>query len=776
MNRILLILLAAVLACSTALADDAATKPARKKKSAGKTPAAATAPATAPASQPATAKAEADEDDDDAMPPALLAAARQSLVVVEIWYKKDVSEPTDPAETNWRLERIYEEYVDAKRPRETQGLVIGDNLVLIEDDTTADRFIDKIVVRPLSGGEFPARRQRLLDRAPGMLLAVETPKGKTLTPPEFCEANGARKLRAAVLQKHEDQWRLGSWPMTPSISANGGDTNWYFRSAGLALLARTSGEPVGCSLGRGFDLKQQDVAWCAADLRGCPGSEWQQLSQRERKITEKLSAASQEIIIRLHPNQETDSDELGPPSRRYSSGSGAAGREITAYGMAISPTDILVFGTLDAPTASAIDKFFVKLSPTDQRPLEFVGAYKNFGAFLLRAPEGVVGSHIEMSKDDPGRIRPFWTAELRKRFGRKHAELTLNRLAERQRGYGGAYHWVLAEQTRTRCLLVDFDGRLLGMLVNERREDELQRRLERQNRYYRSRGDEPRVFLISELASALKDPKGHLDPKVQVKSRIDARRRAWLGIEYVGMTGDLAERLKVEKPTKDGQLGLVINAVYPGSPADKLGLRPRDVLLKLQTPVMPYPVPNSRRPLRRRRRLRPRGGDVEEPHELPHRGPPRHGRGQGRVHHVLPPGRQWQARDRHDREIHHRDGAAGPVVGPALAQPQAGPDRQGPHLRGALRRGLQVRRRRRGGQQGRARFAGADRPGDAQRVHPGRRRQGAFRRQGDAAAHRRCPPRRQQDRSPDHLAFGQDAIRRPERGRLRRLGRQLRRF
>ena len=69
-----------------------------------------------------------------------------------------------------------------------------------------------------------------------------------------------------------------------------------------------------------------------------------------------------------------------------------------------------------------------------------------------------------------------------------------------------------------------------------------------------------------------------------------AKRRPWLGVEFVPITPKLAEMLKVETPTRDGQIGFFINAIYDQSPAEKLKLQVGDILLKIKGPAMPYPL------------------------------------------------------------------------------------------------------------------------------------------------------------------------------------------
>jgi S1-C subfamily serine protease len=64
----------------------------------------------------------------------------------------------------------------------------------------------------------------------------------------------------------------------------------------------------------------------------------------------------------------------------------------------------------------------------------------------------------------------------------------------------------------------------------------------------------------------------------------------WLGVEFEPMTKELAESLALEKDSKDGSIGLVVSAVYPESPAERLGIQSGDVLLKIEEPGADEPT------------------------------------------------------------------------------------------------------------------------------------------------------------------------------------------
>jgi S1-C subfamily serine protease len=82
----------------------------------------------------------------------------------------------------------------------------------------------------------------------------------------------------------------------------------------------------------------------------------------------------------------------------------------------------------------------------------------------------------------------------------------------------------------------------------------------------------------------------HYDPQIRHKTREEAKRIAWLGVEFTPLNRELAKQLEVEKQTKDGKIGLYVNRVYAGSPAGGMGIAPGDILLRIDTRKRPHPV------------------------------------------------------------------------------------------------------------------------------------------------------------------------------------------
>lgn len=530
---------------------------------------------------------------DELIPQELLSAARDGFVIVRTWYQKDTRESVDVQQQDWQINELYSEYIDKKRPAETVGVVLDEGKVLIGDDGIEQRFIKKVEVETIGGKTFSATREKLLIDAPAMILKLDKAGTKATRPLEFAPLSDGvmTSLQEAGMSQVDDEWRLRFSPLPPTVRyARGKVHNVFYgyrssyRYSGAGgqpgIVARKDGKPVGLSPGSYFDVKQEEALWLGPDLVKADGVSTDKLEKTKESIRKELTPAIQEIILKLRSSGDSD----------YGYG-GASGREVELYGIAISDRDILVPMNLERETADQISSIFLKHSNSRRTPLDFVGAYKSFAAFVVRMPEGSkVPGAVAMAKSDLPRMKPFWVGTMRKKFGAKYLDLKTNRLIGKQRGYEGKYHWYPMRGLRGGELLLTFDGRLAGLFVQERIEDEEARRLEASRRYYYGNQiTEQRIFLVDSLRKALSEPDKHMDPKIKVKPRELARRRAWFGVEYVGMNKDLAEKLKVEKPTKDGQIGFMVNVVYPDSPAAKAGIEVGDILLKAKAETMPYP-------------------------------------------------------------------------------------------------------------------------------------------------------------------------------------------
>ena len=552
-------------------------------------------PADAPPAREEAAEAPAvagEADAADEAEKAMVDAARGQFVIVRVWYRKD-PQMAAQLQSDYRLRRLFSEYFDQKKPEEHAAVLLPDGTsLLMVDDGIDDRLIDRIETTGPDGKTVPLRRKALLRQAPLIMLGspVNLADGRTMPP--LADDRQATPARTALLTKEEGQMFVRLTALS-TMHPFGRDGSTLYGSGLLGEGSRygfgslvVTPKLVGDSRGRIIGITAMPILadddeygiWRMADVLKGARLEWAEVARRREAVQNALRKSAHEVIVRLRG----DGDE--GPVRYEESGSG---HELSVFGVAISDRWILVPLTLDREAATRIEGMELRLPDGRRMPLRFVGAYRDFGAFVVEQPEGGL-SPVALAGEDLKRVEPFLTAVPETVLGRTDARLSANRLMGRDEGFKQQLEWSGQFPIEDGALLMTLDGRLAGLSVQPRSEDDEQRRLEQdRSRYDR---DEPRLFLIGQIREALRNPRGHLDERVAIRPPQVARRRPWLGVEFVGMTEQLARVLKVESPTRDGEVGFIVNAVYPGSPAEKLGLKVGDILLSVTVPGRRQPL------------------------------------------------------------------------------------------------------------------------------------------------------------------------------------------
>jgi len=544
--------------------------------------------------------AESPADKPSGVPEPLVQTAVASFVKVHYHFKKDVTEEAGQKSwAAWRA-RLYERFVDDKITLDAVGIAVAPDTVWVYDNGLEDRFIDRIEVVTSAGQTLAARREKLLVTAPIETLKVT---GKGLKPLKFAKAPKVTlktSLWSAGLIREGDRWRLTCAALSPStvFDRTWGD-NLVFAAAGerpkvghydiadtstmnaLQLLANQAGEPVGVAGADLFDAKGALCAWRGTDLLKAPALSRAQLVNRRDGLRADLRKSVHEIKVKFQQEARKTSD-LGS----------YAGREISVYGMAVSPKQAIVPRLFSRKHAAKIESIQVKYDDGRRAKCRFLGVYKDFGATLIELTAETFPGHAALAKADPARMGPLWAAAPRQKDGKTDVDLTLNRLLKKSRGYRNHFHWVPAIGLPVGTFVMTMDGKLAGVQMQQRVEDEEQRQLAQANdrlSQFRTAG-RVRLFTVGEIRPALADADAAFDPKIKVLSKRLAKRRHWLGVEFAGMNRDLAEQMKIEKQTKDGTIGFLVSAVYAGSPAEKMGIAVGDILLSLRVEGQPYPV------------------------------------------------------------------------------------------------------------------------------------------------------------------------------------------
>ncbi len=221
-----------------------------------------------------------------------------------------------------------------------------------------------------------------------------------------------------------------------------------------------------------------------------------------------------------------------------------------------------------APTQNGrLEKVIVHF-PQGDVEASVVQVLKDFGGYIIQLKKPVkfppVAPGIEPMQNKLG--MQIWSVDLTIYNKKLDVIINSNALGAMAEGYMQKQYGARIKDKYSDDMLFTLSGKLLGIQLGVRAWN-----------YERK----PLFLSAAELMAMLNDPKQTL-PITQMSNPIDSV--ADLGIEYQGLNADLARSGNLEKLTRWGREGLLISYVYPGSTADKLGLKANDVLLKLIVP------------------------------------------------------------------------------------------------------------------------------------------------------------------------------------------------
>jgi hypothetical protein len=172
-----------------------------------------------------------------------------------------------------------------------------------------------------------------------------------------------------------------------------------------------------------------------------------------------------------------------------------------------------------------------------------------------------------------------------------------DRLDGFETGYDGAQRPRVHSSQGLGAVLAGLDGKPFGLMVEEIRHESI---ISKES--WKKGSPLLRMYTIAELAKLFAQPDKAVDPRLQAPTAAGGRRRAWLGAQTQDINAGLAKLLSLSAATQNGTIGQLVNAVVPGSPAQKAGLSPGDVLLKLreaakrQDVLIPGKAPSVRNP------------------------------------------------------------------------------------------------------------------------------------------------------------------------------------
>lgn len=567
----------------------------------------------------------------------MLEAGRTGLCRVHYYFKRPPDEPPvtfDPWSGMQELTRFqYDSFIDKQMSLVAVGLLLDDaGRVLVSDMHFEDKYIDRIEVVGPDGTKYPAEREKLLDRAPAEILRITEPL-KDWTAPRFVMQEQITQPESAyvvTLSQTGQEWWLSIQPVGDSYMYEGSgsaperfssemgmgvleammpggsyDPLFMFGTAmsaamaasgAPALLCNDKGQPIGAAVaGWPLEPDQKTADWQHERLLDGPAIAFSELEELVENCRQEFGKkiCKCRIVYRQEAEERRSLDFMLMIQRSMRAMTGEDEKEWTTYGLAVAPDRLLVPYPIGRDQAAKIEK--IEVTVEDQVcEGEFIGAFQDVGAFLVDLKEGTLPAFSDMTEQErPDRMRLFLTVAAEQKFGKKHLRVRPNRWFQETRGYKDRYYISPVHSLPQGTWILDRDFDFVGLHAGQRMEGEELHGLSsgiQSLMMGELTGGTARIFWTPEISAMLSDPVAHFDRQVRFKTKEEAKRIVWLGVEFNPLTRELAKQLDVEKESKDGKVGLHVNRVYKESPAQRMGINVGDILLRIETRKRPHPI------------------------------------------------------------------------------------------------------------------------------------------------------------------------------------------
>lgn len=304
-----------------------------------------------------------------------------------------------------------------------------------------------------------------------------------------------------------------------------------------------------------------------ADVLPKPPSSWRSEPFAEREA--RIAALEKRILSSVRPVYlHIDEEKSGNSSRLFSfSDESRASGDVDTFGIALEDGDLLIPLNLDSGKIAALDKMEATLPDGKKVPLEFVGAFAEYGFFLLRfadgkTPAGVTPARFSTAAAEKLMRQTAYLAQPKNRNGEIQLSLAPRTISGFKRVRGGIV--VPTDVPESNGILILASGEIAALGGHVRSGGES----------WRSRTVIPGDRLARLVAAR------DFDPEFSVRKGKDRIRVAWIGVEAQAMTKELAREKKAQGYlSAEVGRGSLVGKVYTNTPAARVGIKEGDVLL-----------------------------------------------------------------------------------------------------------------------------------------------------------------------------------------------------
>ena len=490
--------------------------------------------------------------------------------------------------------------IRTRQPARLAGVAVAPNVVLTRDCMLDPAAVDRVVVR---AGDGTTTSATLVGRHPTVPCLVFRTEKPVFQPLKAAGAvDGFDEVVCVRLLHVDDYWHLHKETSLPEpiwhnrsrfvigtglsdSQLNLGQTLFNNRRAFIdspAVLLANGQVPVAIGFASGVHFEGEKI------IDGMPIStisESELLTpELQRQTVSKIEHAARSCTVPVRVRF------------RKAEGTEETVSDLDALGLALKDGYVLVPQGITRAQAALIEA--VSLYPDGDNPVEaeFVGALAGYEAFLIRADVqaleklGVASPLISDAR--PRLYHVYGATQLLWSYGDARFQTRLVRLYSIGKSFFGGQNLFFTPGIPRNTALWDLQGRLLGVELRERDRyagiEELLPSPPPTLALFSSRHNPGSVYIAAgDLVGWVDRLDELLDPRLKPVPPGQEHRRPWLGVEFSRLSKDLADALGCRKETRDGTIGLHVQYVYPGSPAEKAGIQTGDILLALYVPDYP---------------------------------------------------------------------------------------------------------------------------------------------------------------------------------------------
>ena len=456
--------------------------------------------------------------------------------------------------------------ITEERPLESRGFLLSPTRVISPDMMMHRRFIKDIAVR-FGEQVVKAKPAAFAKDHTAIFLDLAEPL-KEAKPLAF--DTKAKPPYMAVTYAHTN----GAW--TTSVESLGmtvSVTEWgrKFRAApSYSLIVDKKGVPVGMCM---KDELPIDDSWKGSPLK------WPAYTAKEVEgLLADIEARSGSGLLRVALSFR--SPKKRPGFDRYSRGEEEK-TERNVLGMLMDRETILVLVNLKPKVTARLQRVLVH--PPKGKPVaaKFQHSLKDYGCFVAKLEKPLDGAaKLSMRRITEHHNIMLPAAEIKLQGEKRVVYHVRTRIASYDIGWRRKTFPTVAGRDDG-LFLFDPSGDLVALPVIRRPKAAIGRDW-----------DSGRTTLTpaSHLKEVFADLAKNADPSNVPLTEAEENRLAWLGVVMQRLNKELARVNNVSDQTRDGKTGGLISYVYPGSPADKAGIKVGHILLRLHVKDRPRPI------------------------------------------------------------------------------------------------------------------------------------------------------------------------------------------